>query len=220
MRGWYREASIRHSLGLVALLIPLVFYNNCSPDGKLSGQLRQNSLSEIPVDPEPLQPPPPPPPAPPAPPPPDPFAINEVGGGGSALNSALNASVVLFQNDNVSNLINRDGGATKQSGIRGGYGLSAFIDPNDQNKIKFFAVDRANHRILIFNQVPKANNVVPDVVVGQPNFTSGLPNAGQVTTNAMGYSEPVHVSVCGTGKMLVSDRNNSRVLIYLSLIHI
>ncbi len=214
MGKWYRGNQIRLVVGLLAVVLPLTLYNNCSPDGKLNGNLNGASEVEEVVELPPVVPPPLPPATPPPPPPPDPFAFNEVGGGGSALDSGLKANIYLFQDSDVSNLINRDGGASKQSGMRGGYGLAAFIDPNDQNKIKFFVVDRGNHRILIFNQVPAANNAMPDVVVGQPNFTSGLANAGQAATNAMGYSEPVHVSVCGDGKMLVSDRNNSRVLIY------
>ena len=90
------------------------------------------------------------------------------------------------------------------------YSLGAYVDPNDGNRVKLFVNDRGNHRVLIFNTIPQDATALPDVVVGQPNFTSGTANAGGVTS-AVGFDENVHMSVCSNGKMFVADRNNNRV---------
>lgn len=143
----------------------------------------------------------------------NPASANDFGGSGVALNTPIAASFVLFQNDAISRLVNRDGGAVKQGGLNNIYSISAYIDPNDGNRVKLFANDRLNHRLLIFNTVPQGAATLPDVVVGQANFTSGAPNAGGATSSA-GFNENVNVSVCSNGKMFVADRNNHRVLVY------
>ena len=79
--------------------------------------------------------------------------------------------------------------------------------------MKLFVNDRGNHRVLIFNTIPHDATALPDVVVGQADFTVGTPNAGG-GTSASGFNENVHMSVCSNGKMFVSDRNNHRVLVY------
>jgi len=84
--------------------------------------------------------------------------------------------------------------------------MLAAIDPNDSYKKKFFIVDRNNHRILIFHAVPLTNASLPDVVVGQGDFTSG--SSG---TTASSFNEPTDVVVCADGKMFVADSQNNRV---------
>jgi hypothetical protein len=67
--------------------------------------------------------------------------------------------------------------------------------------------------VLIFNTIPQDATALPDVVVGQANFTSGTANAGAGTSDA-GFNENVHMSVCSNGNMFVADRNNNRILVY------
>ncbi len=143
----------------------------------------------------------------------NPALANDFGGSGVVLNNSIAAPFVLFQNDSVSRLVNRDGGAVKANGVNDIYSLGAYVDPNDGNRVKLFVNDRLNHRVLIFNTIPQDATALPDVVVGQINFASGTPNAGAVTS-AIGFDENVHMSVCSNGKMFVSDRNNNRVLVY------
>lgn len=143
----------------------------------------------------------------------NPAAANDFGGSGVVLNTSIAAPFVLFQNDSVSRLVNRDGGAVKQNGVNNIYSLGAYVDPNDSNRVKLFVNDRLNHRVLIFNTIPKDATALPDVVLGQADFISGTANAGGVTS-AVGFNENVHMSVCSNGKMFVSDRNNNRVLVY------
>lgn len=140
-------------------------------------------------------------------------SANDFGGSGVVLPSSLAAPFVVFQDNSTSRMINRDGGATKQNGVNSIYSIGAYVDPNDGNRVKFFVNDRSNHRVLIFNNVPQDVTAVPDVVVGQSNFTSGTANAGGATS-AAGFNESVYVSVCSNGKMFVADRNNHRVLAY------
>jgi hypothetical protein len=143
----------------------------------------------------------------------NPALANDFGGSGIVLNTSIAAPFVLFQNDSVSRLVNRDGGAVKPDGVNNIYSLGAYVDPNDSNRVKLFVNDRRNHRVLIFNTIPQDSTALPDVVLGQADFASGTANAG-AGTSAVGFNENVHMSVCSTGKMFVSDRNNNRVLVY------
>jgi hypothetical protein len=143
----------------------------------------------------------------------NPALANDFGGSGVVLNTSIAAPFVLFQNNSVSRLVNRDGFAVKREGVNNIYSLGAYVDPNDSNQVKLFVNDRLNHRVLIFNTIPQDATAQPDVVLGQADFVSGTPNAG-VGTSAVGFNENVHMSVCSNGKMFVSDRNNNRVLVY------
>ena len=144
----------------------------------------------------------------------NPASANDFGGSGVILNSPIAAPFVLFQHDSMSRLVDRDGLApVKPNGVRNIYSLGAYVDPHDNNRVKLFVNDRGNHRVLIFNTIPQDATALPDVVVGQADFTFGTPNAG-VGTSASGFNENVHMSVCSNGKMFVSDRNNNRVLVY------
>ena len=143
----------------------------------------------------------------------NPALANDFGGSGIVLSSGVAGPFVLFQNDSVSRLVNRDGGAVKANGVNNIYSLGAYVDPNDGNRVKLFVNDRGNHRILIFNTIPQDATALPDVVVGQPNFTTGTANAGGVTSD-VGFNESVHMSVCSNGKMFVADRNNNRVMVF------
>ncbi|HMJ50479.1 MAG TPA: hypothetical protein VK540_00330 [Polyangiaceae bacterium] len=91
--------------------------------------------------------------------------------------------------------------------------------------------DRFNNRVLIWNTFPTRNNQPADVVVGQPDFTTGTENTGGVSARSMmqpwvwlateevsdGGVSDGGVSdggMVGGGKLFVSDRGNARVLIW------
>lgn len=76
---------------------------------------------------------------------------------------------------------------------------------------KLFVADGLNHRILIWNRLPKSN-VPADVVVGQPDFTTN-DFSGQASA---GSFKPAQVAVSGN-KLLVSDFFHNRVLIWNSI---
>jgi uncharacterized protein (TIGR03437 family) len=81
---------------------------------------------------------------------------------------------------------------------------------------KLFVADTQDHRVLIYNSIPTANNVAADVVLGEPNFTSTVSDnlvdqtSGATATNML---SPVGVSSDGT-RLFVVDLGHNRVLIW------
>ena len=51
---------------------------------------------------------------------------------------------------------------------------------------RMFVADLGFNRVLIYNSVPTQNHVSADVVIGQPDFTSGLPNDAEALCEALG----------------------------------
>lgn len=81
---------------------------------------------------------------------------------------------------------------------------------------KLYIADTQNNRILIFNQIPTANNASADVVLGAPNFTTAVtPTVTQEPTSASATSllNPVSVTTDGT-RLFVADLGYNRVLIW------
>jgi hypothetical protein len=80
---------------------------------------------------------------------------------------------------------------------------------------KLIIADSTNSRVLIYNQVPTTNGAPADVVIGQPDFVSGTANqGGSVAANTLSGVRQTKVI---NGKLIVSDFNNQRVLIYNSI---
>lgn len=77
---------------------------------------------------------------------------------------------------------------------------------------KLFVCETFNRRVLIFNTIPTSNGVSADVVVGQPNFTS---NGSGSAANQLASAD--YCAVSPTGKLLISDEINHRVLVYNSV---
>ncbi|HET8548947.1 MAG TPA: IPT/TIG domain-containing protein [Bryobacteraceae bacterium] len=75
--------------------------------------------------------------------------------------------------------------------------------------------DTDNNRVLIWNSIPTSVNAPADVVIGQPNFTSGGINYGGNgnTPSARGLRGPQGVWI-QAGKLYVADTLNHRVLIW------
>jgi hypothetical protein len=76
---------------------------------------------------------------------------------------------------------------------------------------RVLVADWDNNRVLIWNTIPTTNGQAADVVVGQPNMTSGTGNNGGMSCSrvngvAQAYSD-------GT-KLYLADYHNHRVLIY------
>ncbi len=80
----------------------------------------------------------------------------------------------------------------------------------DGNKI--IVADGGNNRILIWNSIPTSNGQPADVVLGQTNFTTSTSG-----TAADKFDSPTGVFVTNGGKLIVSDMNNNRVLVWNSL---
>ena len=76
-----------------------------------------------------------------------------------------------------------------------------------------FVADSDNNRVLVWNKIPIVHNFTADVVLGQPNLNSRSASFGDGTATMF---RPV--SAFNDGKRLfVSDRGNSRVLIWNSI---
>ena len=68
--------------------------------------------------------------------------------------------------------------------------------------------DVFNNRVLIWNTAPTHSSQAPDLVLGQPNFTTNEPGTGRHQLNW-----PVSASTDGT-RLVVTDTNNDRILIW------
>jgi uncharacterized protein (TIGR03437 family) len=73
--------------------------------------------------------------------------------------------------------------------------------------------DTDNNRVLIWKTIPASNNALPDVVVGQPDFTS---SGTSIPPTAKSMRGPQGVWI-QNGKLYVADTQDHRVLIYNSI---
>ncbi|MEO6166194.1 MAG: hypothetical protein ABIO46_05225 [Chitinophagales bacterium] len=84
---------------------------------------------------------------------------------------------------------------------------------SDGNKL--IIADAWNHRVLIWNSFPAVHGQSADVVVGQQNFESNLPNTTGVGTPASAKNLYWPYGVCSDGHHLwIADTGNRRVLFY------
>lgn len=133
------------------------------------------------------------------------------GASGAPLSTGTTTEFEIFQVEQAApawsnNLVNRDGGTTKQAGVSLNYGMLTAFDPNDGYKLKMFVIDRSNNRVLIFNSIPGSNSTNADVVIGQTDFVTGT--AGVTQQN---FDQPVSATVCSDGRLFISDRSNHRI---------
>lgn len=68
--------------------------------------------------------------------------------------------------------------------------------------------DRFNNRVLVYSSLPTETQV-PDVVVGQPDFTDTTPGSGLADVNWPGAIE-----LTPQGILLIADTENGRILVY------
>ncbi|MCD4812274.1 NHL repeat-containing protein [bacterium] len=96
----------------------------------------------------------------------------------------------------------------------GGVGLTTLFNPKSvcSDGTKVIVADSGNNRVLIYNTVPTANGVAADVVIGQTDGTSNLPNRGS-TCSSNTLNQPTAVCLYN-GKLFIADTGNNRVLIY------
>ncbi len=121
-----------------------------------------------------------------------------------AYSTHQDAGVVIGQPDMVSNTWDNGGRSARSLGqVHGVASDGIHLAIADMN------------RVLIFNYIPGANFQPADVVVGQPDFTSGDGNQGGApAANTLDYAHDVCLR---GGKLVISEIDNNRVLIYHSL---
>ncbi len=77
---------------------------------------------------------------------------------------------------------------------------------------KLLIADRNNNRVLIYNQIPTSDGASADVVIGQDDFTTATSGSSSSELN-----KPWYITLSPTGKLLVSDESNNRVLVFNSV---
>jgi hypothetical protein len=89
---------------------------------------------------------------------------------------------------------------------------------------KLFVLDRDNHRVLIYNEIPTTNNAAADVVIGHDTMEDNSQCGESFFNNSVGVSEfclssgPTGLAYDAvSGKLIVYDSDNDRVLIYNSI---
>jgi len=96
---------------------------------------------------------------------------------------------------------------------------TSFAHPSDiaSNGTQLALADPSNNRVLIWNTIPSctptpcAITTAPDIVLGQPDFTSATANNGGISATSL--STPFYLATDGT-RLAVSDSLNNRVLIW------
>jgi hypothetical protein len=83
---------------------------------------------------------------------------------------------------------------------------------------KLILADAWNHRVLIWNQFPCSNGQPADIVVGQPDMRSNMPNVEGVGSPASSRNLYWPYGVWSDGvRLWVADTGNRRVLFYTSI---
>ena len=115
------------------------------------------------------------------------------------------ADIVIGQPDMTSHTVNFDGLSARSLA----YPSVVYSDGE-----RVFVSDSSNNRVLIYNSIPSSNYPAADIVIGQPNMTTNEANYGGVSARSL--NNPSNICIAA-GKLFVSDRNNSRVLIFNSV---
>jgi hypothetical protein len=74
---------------------------------------------------------------------------------------------------------------------------------------KVIVADSSNGRILIWNTIPTTDRATADVVLGQPNMTTGTP---ATSVSAQTLNLPTNLHVDASGRLYVADTGNNRIL--------
>lgn len=115
--------------------------------------------------------------------------------------NGVSADLVIGQADFTSAVF-----ATSSSGLKVPMGMA--FSPGG----KLLISDNVNNRVLVYNSLPTTSNAAADVVIGQANFTTMTSGTGSTEMDS-----PCQVAVAWDGRLIVSDRDNRRVLIYNSI---
>jgi len=147
--------------------------------------------------------------------------------------------VVADTNNNRVLIWNRipEGGRAGNADIVIGQGRKTTCQPNDGNEdglpdfspndqtlnapisvwsddVRLVVVDQGNHRVLIWDEFPTTEFQPANRVIGQNDFTLGLPNGGQPAPSDTTLLNPASVDVRPGGQMVVADAGNHRVLVW------
>jgi sugar lactone lactonase YvrE/imidazoleglycerol phosphate dehydratase HisB len=88
-----------------------------------------------------------------------------------------------------------------QSEMKNPYGVTV------DNAGNVWVADTGNNRVLKFNAPASATGETADIVLGQPNYTSGTSNCSKT-----GFNSPMAISADSAGNAWVDDTGNCRIL--------
>ena len=91
-----------------------------------------------------------------------------------------------------------------------GFNVPHFLTSNGN---QLFVADADNHRVLVWNTLPTTNGAFADRVIGQPDFSTHVQNAGQPAPHAQGLSSPTGLAL-HDNRLIVADRINFRYLAF------
>lgn len=103
------------------------------------------------------------------------------------------------------------GNTPSARGLRGPQGV--WIDQSG----RFIVADTQNHRVLVWNQVPRENGKAADLVLGKPDFTTFVEvdlTQAQVNATAANLLNPVSATTDPEGRLYVTDLGHNRVVIW------
>ncbi|MBI3397588.1 hypothetical protein HY045_03875, partial [Candidatus Woesebacteria bacterium] len=128
-----------------------------------------------------------------------------------------NSRVLIYNSIPVTNNVSADvviGQADFVSNTRNTTASSFFYPVHlSTDGTKLFISDNSNHRVLVYNSLPTTNNASADVVIGQPDMTTSYCD----TTAALFCAAYDAEYDPDTKKLVITDRDNQRVLIYNSV---
>ena len=99
-------------------------------------------------------------------------------------------------------------------GLASTTGATLFDHPSGlaSNRTNLLLLDRGNNRILVWNVAPTSSSTPPDFVLCQSSATSTASGSGLNQCNW-----PSDAVVTSTGKLLVADTDNNRILVWGSM---
>jgi uncharacterized protein (TIGR03437 family) len=123
------------------------------------------------------------------------------------------ADIVIGQPDMVTTFQQGpSSGSTRTTGLAIPEGIAVDASGN------LYVIDAANNRILRFPKpFAQASTVFPDLVIGQPDFTTGAPNQGGLSASSLSFvvsnsALAAALAFDGAGNLWVTDAGNNRIL--------
>ncbi len=131
----------------------------------------------------------------------------------AAFANGQNADIVIGQPDFFSTVPqgpSRQG--TRSTGLFSPVGVAV------DSRGSLYVVDAGNNRVLRYPQPFSQNEILPDLVIGQPTFSSGAANAGGIASagtlsfSSSGGALQGYLTFDKDGNLWVADAGNNRVL--------
>lgn len=122
--------------------------------------------------------------------------------------SATNTAADYVLGQTLMTTATANNGGISASTLSTPYGV--FVDTNQA-----YVADYANHRVLYWSTLPSSNKAASDLVLGQPTFATNTANsAGTPAADSLYLPEGTYAT---SGKYIVADTGNNRVLIWNSI---